>query len=101
MYNGNFSVSHCQATIEKSKRSRALKPSDLLELHTLQSWEALQALLQDPMSYQLAAIKLALKHYTTFMALFESRLGPTLYVNFIGGRSVSLCRSLITLVHWI
>lgn len=85
MYSGQFFASHWQATIEKFQRSKALEPSDFREMQTLHSWEALQALLQDPGSDGLAAIKPALSHYNTFMALFESKLGPTLDPAFFWG----------------
>lgn len=85
MYSGQFFASHWQATIAKSQRSKALEPSDFQEMQTLNSWEALQVLLKDPGSDGLAAIKPALSHYNTFMALFESKLGPTLDPAFFWG----------------
>ncbi|KAI7781720.1 hypothetical protein LA080_014486 [Diaporthe eres] len=96
---GRFFASHWRATIEKSKQSRALEPSDFQEMHTLHSWEALQTLLQDPMSDGLAAIKPALNHYNTFMALFETKLGPTLDSAFFWGVLGVLMQSEVAMLN--
>lgn len=101
MYSGQFFASHWQATIEKSQRSKVLEPSDFQDMHTLHSWEALQVLLQDPMSDGLAAINPALNHYNTFMALFESKLGPKLDPAFFWGVLGILVQVCDSTVLWI
>ncbi|KAG8163347.1 hypothetical protein KVR01_006644 [Diaporthe batatas] len=80
---GQFFASHWQATCQNSRSS--LEPNDLKELARLNSWGALQSLLQDPANREIARVLPALSHLKTFVGVFETQLGAELDAAFFWG----------------